>query len=339
MSLSLDLIYLAPKLRILYSTCLTEKNIQDLLSANSLEDFFDILKETSYYQYVKGLSPKDVMSFELSLDTYLYTISKSFEELSEDTKIITDTMRKISVAKTFSIVLRELLSRETKKLNEILNVLPTDLRDFLEDILRDELSLTRILYSIKRIGFPTFEYYYKEFSRNIPGDLAVILSLDISTMDLIYNIATEYPETRGMNCPYIDQYLLNFVSKIVYRGLRDKIENILPRTRIFSCSFSREVVNDMLDSDETRLLAILRRFYPPTLVSHDLINSIVSIRGYLRRIARRNGVLAMYSYPFTYSQLWAVYLIKILDVEDLVSILLGKIGLLSTERLRRFLSI
>ncbi len=338
MSLSLDLIYLAPKLRVLYSTCLTEKNIQDLLSANSVEDYFDILKETTYYQYVKGVSPRDILNFELSLDTYLYNLAKSLEKLSEDIKTIIDSMRRISIAKIYSVILRELMSKEIMRLRGTAEALPQDMRELMEEIFREEFTLPRILEHIKR-ELPTFEYYFREFTKNISSDLAIIYSLDLSTMDLLYNITNEYPETRSMVCPDIDQYLLNFVSRIVYRGLRDKIEGVLSRARIFSCSFPREVLSDMLDSDETRLSAILRRFYPPTLMSHDLVDSIVSIRGYLRRIARRNGVVVMSSYPFTYSQLWAVYLIKRLDVEDLVSILVGKIGLLSPEKIRRSLSI
>ena len=339
MSLSIDLVYLAPKLRVLYSTCLTEKNIQDLLSTNSAEDYFDILKETTYYQYVKGISPKDILGFELSLDTYLYNLAKSFERLSEDTKTLIDSMRKISIAKIYSVIIRELISRDITRLRDVAEVLPQDVRGVIEEILREELTLPRILENIKREGLLTFEYYFREFTRSIPSDLATIYSLDLSIMNLLYNVAVEYPETQSMICPDVDQYLLNFISKIAYRGLRDKLEGILPRIQIFSCNFTKEVISEMLDSDETRLLAILRRFYPPTLLSHDLVDSIVSIRGYLRKIARRNGVVAMSSYPFTYSQLWAVYLIKKLDVEDLVSILIGKVGLLPLERIRRSLSV
>jgi vacuolar-type H+-ATPase subunit C/Vma6 len=79
MSLSSDLLYITPKLRVIYSTCLNEKNIQDLLQANSIDDYMYILKETSYYQYLKNIDPKDLLSLVVGFECGLCGRTKIFD--------------------------------------------------------------------------------------------------------------------------------------------------------------------------------------------------------------------------------------------------------------------
>ena len=338
MSLSLDQIYVAPRLRVLYSTCLTEKNIQDLLSANNIFEFYDVLKETYYYSYVRGVSPRDMIGFELALNTYLYNLANTLSKYSYDISLLVDIMRKISLANILVVLMRALSTKRSRELESIRGLVPPEHSSLVEDFIREEISLAKVIDTLKKEGFENLDYYFREFSKLFSPETTIIYALDLSIMDLLYTATVNYPEISGMSCPEMDQYFLNFSSKIILKGLATKLESLLPRLALYTCSLSKEIALEILSSDDLRALSILRRYYPSTIISQDLADSVVSIRGYLRKVARRNAVTALFSYPFTYSLLWAVFTLKRYDIEDLISIAMGKIGLVSNERIRRLLS-
>lgn len=339
MSLSLDLVYIVPKLRVVYTTCLSEKNIQDLLQTGSPEEFFDVLKETSYYQYVKGVSPRDLLSFELSLDTHLYNLSVSLGRVGGDIWYLVDALRKISITKIFSIVVKTALSRDIEGIKRIRGIVPVEVRGLLEEIISEEPSIHKILEKIEARGLLEFSRHYRELSRYMGPELSSILATDLSILDMLLDISDSYPETSDLVCLERDFYILNLLSRVVSIGLQERLSSYSRRLYTYSCTLPREVLEEMMVSDETRFLTLARRLYPGVLSVQDMASLMISVRGLVRRGIRRRAVSYMSSYPFTYTLLWSLYTLKRLDIEDLVAILSSKIGRVSIDTTRRLLSI
>jgi len=340
MSLSSDLLYITPKLRVIYSTCLNEKNIQDLLQANSIDDYMYILKETSYYQYLKNIDPKDLLSLELALDSHLYNLTKIFQKIGgSDVYMLISSMRKIMLIKMFASIIRGVLERHSENMRKIFNLLSEEAREFLEKTLSEEMSISRIMTEIERSGFYVFSRYYKEFSKTLSSEISINLSLDLSLLEEFSEILTSYPEIIELICPEADLYIINFLSKSIMLNIQDKLSTYIKDLLRYSCKIDPSTLEEMSSSDETRFLTLLRRIYPSTLISQDLTETMINIRGFVRKNVRKKSVSYIYSYPFNYGILWSVFTLKRFDIEDLVSIASGKIGLISTDMIRRFVSI
>lgn len=327
-------------MRTLYSTCLKDREIQDLIQTESPEEFFEVLKETSYYQYAKNVEPRNILLFELSLNTYLHDLFNRLGRYSYDLYRIFSASENLISIKILSSLLQILARRDYDALRRAIEIAPIDLQKVFEEYLREEISLSKALEDLDRRGFGRISYYYKDISKIIPQEPAIVMASDLAGLELLAELLTDYPEISEMLCQEIELSILNLVSRVILRGLQERFGGFISRViSSYSCRLGIEVIEELLSSDETRLLSILRRVYPPQLISHDMYSTIINIRSYLRRSLRNRANSAFLSYPYSYSMSWAFTIVKRYDVEDLVSILSGKIGVIPSESIRKYISL
>lgn len=295
-----------------------------------------MLKETSYYQYVKGVNPRDLLSFETSLYSYLYGLFEDLSKYSLELYDLFDVSKKISLIKIFSTLLQLISRRDYETLKKVLELAPAEVRRIFDEYIREETSLSRVLEDLMRRNIIYTSLYYRDLSKILSHDLALVISSDLAQISLLSRLASSYPEIADMVCREIDLSMINFFSKVISRKLQDKFASLLNRIAEYSCSLSRALIEEMLASDEVRFLGVLRRVFPPSIVAQDMLTSSINIRWYLRKLVKERANSAMYSYPYTYATPWAVSTIKRYDIEDLVSILISKIGLISIDSIKRY---
>lgn len=330
-------VYASVKARIVYAGRLGRGTIEEMINARSLDEAINYLRETEYYQYIRGAPLDNQEALELHLYSGLYRALRPLIGMVDKRyRGIVDHALMLIESRIIVSVLSMLASGELIPLD--LGGLEGSAAGDVYKIARDERSLVRALDYLYRRGYKDFVNAYYSLSKHLDTRKALAIASDLGTVRRLSKIARDYPSLSKLVCPEIDYIVIQLLIRLSREKAREYIS--IEDLSYIACGISKTEIEDLYGyQEEEAILNILRKIYGPQAVQKDLETSLTNIRGYVRKTVRSLCEGAMYSYPFDPRVVWASTRIRILDVEDIASILNGKKAGVSPELLKKIASV
>lgn len=330
-------VYASVRARIVYAGRLGRSIIEEMINARSLDEAINYLRETDYYQYIRGAPLDNQEALELHLYSGLYRALRPLIGMADkEYRGIVDHVLMFIESRIIVSVLSMLASGELIPLD--LGSLEGSVAGGVYKIARDERSLVRALDYLYIRGYKDFVDTYYSISKQFDARKALAIASDLGTLKRLSKITSDYPSLSELVCPEIDYIVIQLLIRLSREKAREHIA--VEDLSYIACGISKTEIEDLYGyQDEEAILNILRKIYGPQTVQKDLETSLINIRGYVRKTVRSLCEKAMYSYPFDPRVVWASARIRILDVEDIVSILNGKKAGVSQELLKKAASV
>jgi len=330
-------VYASVRARIVYAGRLGGSIVDDMINARSLDEAINYLRETEYYQYIREASLDNQEALELHLYSGLYRVLRPLIGMADkEYKSIADHALMLIESRIIVSVLSMLTSGELISLD--LGSLEGSAAGDVYKIARDERSLVRALDYLYGKGYKDFVDAYYSLSKHFDARKALAIASDLGTVKRLSKIARDYPSLSKLLCPEIDYIVIQLLIRLSREKTREYID--VEDLSYIACGISKTDIEDLYGyQEEEAILNILRKIYGPQAVQKDLETSLINIRGYVRKTVRSLCERAMYSYPFDPRVVWASTRIRILDVEDIASILNGKRAGVSPELLKKTASV
>ncbi|GAY25557.1 hypothetical protein ATG_07600 [Desulfurococcaceae archaeon AG1] len=330
-------IYAAVRARIIYAGRLSRDIIEDAANAGSVADAINYLRESSYYAYIRNVPAEQIDLLELSLYLGLYKslapllglVDKSYRSIAEHGLLMIEN-------RIFSSILQSIVSGTS--LNIDLKLFEDTRLGEAYRIAVEERSITKLLEYMSRIGMKDFVTTYNALTKAVDMRKAIPIATDLGLVKSLSRIIEDFPSLAEMVCPENDYIVINTAIRLSRERLKDYIG--AEELSQLACSVSKSEIEDLYSYvNEEAILNTLKKIYGPTLVQKDLENSLINIRKYIRRTVRDRCDNAMISYPFDPKVIWASIRIRMLDIEDIITIINGKKAGFSSDLIKKMLSI
>jgi vacuolar-type H+-ATPase subunit C/Vma6 len=330
-------IYASVRARIVYVGRLSRNIVEDMLAAESASDAVSFLRETPYYQYIRGVPIENQELLELSLYLGLYRsispllviIDKDYRSIAEHSLLFLEN--RIISSILISLAVGEIPSLDLKILEG------TRLGEFYKVAIEDR-SFMKALDHLKERGYSNFIDVYNILSKYIETRSAVSIASDIGAIKDLSEIIRIYPSLSKLICPEIDSILIHAAMRISRNKAREYISPA--ELSEIACHISKTEIEDLYNyREEENTLNILRKIYGAQLVQKGLEESLINIASHVRKTVRKYLEATLSSYPFDPSTVWAATRIRVMDIEDIIAIINGKKAGLSVEAIKKTLSI
>jgi len=330
-------IYSAVRARMIYAGRISKSILEDMLSAGSASDAINYLRETQYYQYIRGVPIENQELLELSLYLGLYRslspllsiVDRSYRSIAEHGLLLVESRVVFSI-------LESLVMGITMPLD--LKMLEGTRAGELYRLAVEERSLVKALDYLNVSEYKYFVDTYNILSKYIDPKGALAIALDLGISRGLSKIIEDYGTLSKLICPEIDFMVLQAAIRISKEKVREYIG--AGELADIACSISRSEVEDLYSyREEEAILNILRKLYGSQLVQKDLETSLTNIKGYVRKYVRGYLEASMLSYPFDPSVVWAAIRIRVMDIEDIIAIINGKKVMASVDAIKKVLSV
>lgn len=330
-------IYAAVRARIVYSEKLNESILEDMINAKSVAEAMNYLRESSYYKYIRNVQPSDLDMLEFSLYLGLYrSVSPLLSIVDKSYRSIAELGLQMIENRILSSLLISFVTGTLKNF-DIKILEGTRLGDIYR-VAIEERSTAKLLEHLSNIGLRDFVTIYNILTKTVSAEKAIPIALDLGLVKNMSRIAKDFPSLAKMVCPENDYIVISAALRLSKEKIRDYIG--AEELSQLACSVDRSEIEDIYSyANDEAILNVLRKIYGSTLVQKDLEGSLVDIRGYIRKMVRARCNSSMSSYPFDPRAIWASVRIRILDIEDIVTIINGKRAGLSGELIKKMLSV
>lgn len=330
-------IYSAVRARIVYAGRLSRDTIEDMVNAENVTDAINYLRESSYYSYIRNVQVNNIDLFELSLYLGLYrSISPLLELIEKSYRSIAEQGLLMIENKVLSSMLMSLIMGIPQNMD--LKLLENTRLGEAYRIVVEERSMVKLLEYMSTIGMKDFIAAYNTLTKAVDVKKAIPIALDLGLVRSLSRVMNDFPSLADMICPENDYILINIIIRLSKEKLKDYIS--AKELSQLACSVGESEIEDLYSyAGDEAILNVLRKSYGPTLIQKDLESSLINIRGHIRRMVRKMCDNAMISYPFDPKVIWASMRIRILDIEDIITIINGKRAMLPNELIKKMLSV
>lgn len=335
--ISWELGYLAVRARLVASVRLSDQVVADMVSAENVDRAIDYLKETAYYGYIKNVDVRDQLQLETGLWAGVY---EDLYKLRLGSHLKFSDVYSVSLAVVESKIVSSLLKYALLGLDppEYLSSIKSPVVSGLYNVVYEDRSFARGLEFLDTAGYGRVGELYNFFNRYLKDPRRSIdYAMDSLFISYISEAVGYYYSVAHLACLELDQLIVNMIIRSVYDGASDPLKDM--EVWRYSCSIDREVFEDLTSyTDDERIIAVLKKLYPAAAGDRNLGIVLASIRGWNRKRLRGACINTLSSYPFDPAAIWASTTLRRLDVEDIIAIIGSKIGLLSSDLVKKMIS-
>lgn len=335
--LSASSVYASVRSRIVYSGSLRKDVIADMLGSASVEEALGRLRDTSYYQFIRDVDARDPEALELGLYLGLYrSILPVIGLIDKSYRKLVDLSLSPLEARIASSILLSLVSGRAPGLR--LDLFEGLRIGSIYRVAVEERSFSRALEQAEKSGLGYMVSMYNLLSKSIGARKAVAMASDLGAAVGMRKLSQAFPSLSRLVCPELDFTAILTIFRLSQESVKEQpLSEILAK---ISCSLGKNDVEDLLGrAGEEAVISVLKRIYGQPVVRGGLGESLEAVRGHVKKLVRRLCERTMISYPFDPSLVWASIRIRMLDVDDIVTVINGKKALLGQDVLKTYLSV